>query len=52
MAEGVTAQGTASYGATARTLHWVMFALIAAAFGIGLWMAGLPIGPQRFRAVP
>lgn len=40
------------YGYTAQTLHWVMFALIAGAFGIGLWMAGLPIGPQRFRAVP
>ena len=29
-----------------------MFALIAGAFGVGLWMAGLPVGPQRFRAVP
>ncbi len=33
-------------------LHWLMFVLIAAAFGVGLWMAGLPVGPQRFRAVP
>lgn len=40
------------YGGTAKTLHWLMFALIAAAFGVGLWMAGLPVGPQRFKAVP
>lgn len=40
------------YGLTAQALHWVMFLLIAAAFGVGLWMAGLPIGPQRFKAVP
>ncbi len=40
------------YDATARTFHWLMFALIAGSFGVGLWMAGLPIGPQRFRAVP
>ena len=40
------------YGYPAQTLHWVMFALIVAAFGVGLWMAGLPVGPQRFRAVP
>ena len=43
---------TARYGATAQALHWIMFVLIAASFGVGLWMAGLPIGPQRFRAVP
>ena len=42
----------ARYGLTAQAFHWVMFALIVAAFGIGLWMAGLPIGPQRFKAVP
>lgn len=29
-----------------------MFLLILAAFGVGLWMAGLPVGPQRFKAVP
>ena len=40
------------YSPTARTLHWVMFVLIATSFGVGFWMAGLPIGPQRFRAVP
>ena len=40
------------YGGTAQALHWAMFVLIAAAFGIGLWMSGLPVGPQRFRAVP
>jgi cytochrome b561 len=40
------------YGRTAQTLHWLMFLLIAGAFGVGLWMAGLPVGPQRFRAVP
>lgn len=40
------------YGRTAQALHWAMFLLIAAAFGVGLWMAGLPVGPQRFRAVP
>ena len=41
-----------TYGKTAKALHWIMFALIACSFGIGLWMAGLPLGPQRFRAVP
>jgi len=40
------------YGATARSLHWLLFVLIAGSFGVGFWMAGLPIGPQRFRAVP
>ena len=29
-----------------------MVLLIAGSFGVGFWMAGLPIGPQRFRAVP
>ena len=29
-----------------------MFLLIAGSFGVGLWMAGLPVGPQRFKAVP
>lgn len=48
----VASPPAARYGRTAQALHWAMFLLIAAAFGVGLWMAGLPVGPQRFRAVP
>ena len=40
------------YGGTAKALHWILFLMIAASFGVGLWMAGLPVGPQRFKAVP
>lgn len=40
------------FGATAQALHWATFVLVATGFGVGLWMAGLPVGPQRFRAVP
>jgi cytochrome b561 len=40
-----------SYGTTAKSLHWVMFVLIAAAFGVGFWMVDLPLA-QRIRTVP
>ena len=55
VADSVTAPAAglpARYGGTAQALHWLMFVLIASAFGVGLWMAGLPVGAQRFKAVP
>jgi cytochrome b561 len=38
-----------SYGVVAIVLHWVLGALIVAAFFIGLWMVDLPFSPQRLR---
>src|SRR3954449_5689645 len=37
------------YGVVAIVLHWLLAALIAAAFLIGLSMVDLPFSPQRFR---
>ena len=31
------------YGAVAQTLHWLIAALVAAMFGLGWYMAGLPL---------
>jgi cytochrome b561 len=39
------------YTATAIALHWLLAALIATSFGVGLWMSGLPISPTRLRVV-
>ena len=38
-----------AYGVVAIVLHWLVAALIAAAFVIGLSMIDLPFSPQRFR---
>ncbi len=35
----------------AKSLHWLMFVLIAAAFSVGFWMVDLPLA-QRIRTVP
>jgi len=37
-----------AYGVVAIVLHWLLAALIAAAFLIGLSMVDLPFSPQRF----
>lgn len=39
------------YGALAQSLHWLMFLLVLAAFGLGLTMVDLPVSPQRIRMV-
>ncbi len=39
------------YGAVAQALHWLVFVLIVASFGIGLSMVELPVSPQRIRYV-
>ncbi len=41
--------GAASYDAVAISLHWLVAALIAAAFWMGLVMVDLPFSPLRFR---
>jgi cytochrome b561 len=40
------------YGAVAQGFHWIVAVLVLGLFGYGLWMAGLPIGMERLRAVP
>lgn len=37
------------YSRTAIGLHWLLALLIAGAFGMGLYVAGLPISPWRLR---
>jgi len=43
------ATAASAYGVIAIVLHWLLAALIAAAFLIGLSMVDLPFSPQRFR---
>jgi len=40
---------TARYTATAVGLHWLMAVLILATFGVGLYMAGLPLSPTKLK---
>jgi cytochrome b561 len=39
-----------AYGALAKSLHWLVVPLVAGGFGLGLWMADLPISPARLKA--
>jgi cytochrome b561 len=43
------ATAASAYGVVAIVLHWLLAALIATAFLIGLSMVDLPFSPQRFR---
>ena len=43
------AAAASAYGVVAIVLHWLLAALIVAAFLIGLSMVDLPFSPQRFR---
>lgn len=36
------------YGVIAQAFHWAMAALVAAQFGLGWYMEGLPLGPEAF----
>lgn len=38
----------ARYGAVAQTLHWLIAALIFVMFGLGWYMADLPLGQHKF----
>lgn len=40
---------TSSYGSVAKAFHWVMAALIILNLIVGLKMAGLPVGPDKFK---
>lgn len=40
---------TTGFGAITKTLHWVMALLVIAILGVGLWMTGLPLGPDKFK---
>ncbi len=37
------------YGAVAQGLHWLIAALIVVMFGLGWYMTGLPLGPDKIK---
>ncbi|MFM2342476.1 MAG: hypothetical protein RLZZ592_2129, partial [Pseudomonadota bacterium] len=37
------------YGATAIALHWLLAVGIVGAFGVGVYMTGLPFSPTRLK---
>lgn len=39
------------YGRVAQCLHWLVFLLMIASFGLGLTMVGMDVSPQRIRTV-
>ena len=39
------------YGRVAQSLHWLVFVLMIASFGLGLTMVGMEVSPQRIRMV-
>jgi cytochrome b561 len=39
------------YGKVAQSLHWLVFLLMIASFGLGLTMVGMEVSPQRIRMV-
>ncbi len=41
--------GGARYGGVAIGLHWLLALAIVGAFGVGLYMTGLPFSPQRVK---
>ena len=38
-----------AYSAVAKMFHWLLAMLIIGAFGVGLYMADLPVSPQRLK---
>lgn len=40
-----------SYNGVAKTLHWLVFALMSGAFAVGFYMADLPLSPTKLRIV-
>ena len=38
-----------TYNGIAKTLHWLVFALMSGAFVIGFYMTDLPLGPQKLQ---
>lgn len=40
-----------SYSGIAKTLHWLVFALMSGAFAVGFYMADLPLSPTKLQLV-
>ena len=40
---------TPNYTATAKAIHWLMAVLLIGLLGLGLYMAGLPLSPDKLR---
>jgi cytochrome b561 len=38
-----------TYNGTAKTLHWLTFVLMSGTFALGLYMADLPLGPDKLK---
>lgn len=47
----VTRQAAARYTSTAIVLHWLLAIAILGALGMGLYMSGLPLSPQRLKLI-
>ena len=47
---GMAASGRTRYTGTAIGLHWIVVALIVAAWALGLTMVDLPLSPQKLKA--
>jgi cytochrome b561 len=45
----VTRRTDPRYTAPAMALHWLIALIVVGTFGVGLWMTGLPSGPQKSR---
>ena len=45
----LSAPQPARYGALAIVLHWLLALMIVGAFGVGLYMADLPVSPSRLK---
>ena len=45
----LSAPRPAPYGAPAIVLHWLLALMIVGAFGVGLYMADLPVSPSRLK---
>ena len=46
---GLSAPLAARYGGVAILLHWLLALMIVGAFGVGLYMADLPVSPSRLK---
>lgn len=42
---------TSRYSATAMWLHWLLAVAIVSAFGVGLYVEGLPFSPQKLKLI-
>lgn len=40
-----------SYNGIAKTLHWLVFALMSGAFAVGFYMEGLPLSPGKLQLI-